>query len=180
MDKRLVLLASIAILTLLAGCMGSGESSGGSKEPKVNSGQLTLTGTQSDLAQATTVETQVTVEIPLEFGNVIEIMVNITVNDGEEGTDPDQVGQITLAEVDGNATGTANGGSASFDTPFTTSITVKWDGTDYMAQRWNLNIPVTIAAGPDQWIGPFIWSGTPDRGFSYNLEITYQYHEDDV
>ncbi len=180
MDKRLVLLASISVLTLLAGCMGSGESSGGSKEPKVNSGQLNLTGTQSDLAQIEPVETEVTVEIPLDFGDVIEIMVNITVNDGEEGTDPDQVGQMTLSEIDGNATGTANGGTASPESPFTTSITVTWDGTEYMAQRWNLNIPVTIVAGPDQWIGPIFWRGVADRGFSYNLEITYKYHEDDV
>lgn len=179
MKKWIFALVSVALLTFFSGCLGSGGDSGGTDEPTVRGGSLNLTGSHTSLAQINPVETELAVDIPLDYDNVIKITVNITINDGDENTDPDTVGMMTLSEVDGNNSGTANGGSASPGTPFTSSITVEWDGTNYMDKRWNLLIPVTIVAGPDQWIGPFIWRGVPDEGWTYELGINYEFHEEE-
>jgi hypothetical protein len=181
MYRKWIMLASVAVLVLLAGCLGSDDGSGGGgDEPVIGNGELSQAGTHTGLAQISPVETEVTVPITLDYDTVIGIMVNITIVDGDDGTDPDQVGTITLSEVEGTATGTANGGTASPGSEFVTSILVEWNETGYMSGRWDLHIPVSIVAGPDTWPGPFLWTGVPDNGFSYDLVITYRYHEEEA
>ncbi len=180
MDKGSLIFVSVALIALLSGCLGSGGGGGGEKEPVVNTGTLTLTNRPTGLAQAQPEELTNTVDINLEFANVISIMVNVTIEDGDEGTNPDQIGEIALSEVDGNHTSTIQGGSAPPGEPYFTSIVVDWDGTTYMNTQWQLSMTVSLVAGDDTWIGPFLWVGTPDNGFTYTLEITYLYHEESI
>lgn len=179
MNRKLFVFASVALLTLLAGCLGSDDEGGGTEEPVEMSGMLNQTGTQTGLAQIEPELIEATIPITLDFEMVTGITINISVEDNDDGTDPDQVQEITLTEEDGNTTGSANGGAARPGTPFTTSLSVEWDGKNYMGGRWNLVIPVSIVAGPDQWPGPLIWNGVPDRGFSYEIEIAYHYHQEE-
>jgi hypothetical protein len=182
MKKRLVLLASIGVMVLLAGCLGGGDEEKKEEEPIVNTQTLTLTGTQTGLAQAQPESIAVDITIPLDYENVVMIQVNISVDDNDMDTNGDQVGEMTLTEEEegGNYTGTANGGTTTAGDPVLSQIVVEWDGTMYMSQRWVLNIPVTINAGEDTWPGPMLWVGTPDNGFRYTLEITYQYHDSEM
>jgi hypothetical protein len=80
-------------------------------------------------------------------------------------------------EGEPNAT-QVNGGNAAPGSDFTTTVTKEWQNGVYLSSEWELHLPVTIDAGDDQWPGPFIWRGIPDRGFSYTLDITYEYHDE--
>jgi len=165
----------VVIAVAFSGCLG-GESKG-EKEPNyvVMTDSMDLAGTQTGLAQATPSDVFVSVPIQLDFETVIKIQVNITVDDNDANTKPDQVGTIELREVvtegEPNAT-TTNGGN----TPLTQQIVVEWNSPEYLSSNWELYIPVTLNGGDDTWPGPFIWRGVPDRGFSYSLQITYEYH----
>ncbi|MGA1819744.1 MAG: hypothetical protein ACMUHU_01915 [Thermoplasmatota archaeon] len=174
---KLLWLAPIILVAAVAfsGCLG-GESKGES-EPDyiVQTDGMELAGSQTGLAQATPTEVFIVVPIQLDFETVIKLQVNISVEDNDEGTNPDQVGAMELREVvtEGEANSTnVNGGN----TPVTQQIVVEWKSPEYLSSNWELYIPVTLNGGEDTWPGPFIWRGVPDRGFSYSLEITYEYH----
>ena len=164
----------LTVGVLFAGCLGGG-GDGGEKEPVEKTETLQFSGSQDVLAQATPVETSASATISLNFENVIELTINITVDDGDADTETDIVGKVILNETGAgsNYTSSVNGGN----TPMTKQITIKWDGTKYMGTNWLLFIPVTCNAGPDTWPGPLIWRGVPDYGFSYSLDVTYVYHE---
>ncbi len=180
MKKAIILVASIAIMTFLAGCIGSSDDNKKEAEATVGSSSFQLTGNPTGLAQITPEKLSTTVDINLDYSNVIKISVLYSVEDGDPNTNADQVDQLALAETgeEGNYSGTGQGGNANPGTPVTGNITIEWDGTNYMMDRWSMDINVTIIAGEDQWIGPLIWRGVPDTGFSYTLDISYEYHEE--
>lgn len=176
---KLQWLLPVALIAAVAfsGCLGGGGSNGnGDPEYEVGQDGLQLTGTQTGLAQATPVEINVNVPIQLDMDMIIKIQINITVEDGDADTNADTVGMMELTEVvtegEGNVT-TITGGTTPFAPP---PVVMEWQNGEYLGSQWSLFIPVTIEAGDDTWPGPFIWSGIPDRGFSYTLDITYEYH----
>jgi len=177
MDKRMALLASVGLLVLFAGCMGSGEESKSEPEMEVKTSMMApISGVQSGLSQAQPDTVVANVPIVLDFQQVTKIQVNITVEDGDADTNDDTVDTMTLMEETGNVSATGSGGTAG-TSPVTSQIEIEWDGTTYLSERWVLEIPVTINGGDDQWIGPLIWRGIPDRGFTYTLDVYYEYHE---
>ena len=180
MKKGLILIASIAIMTLLAGCLGSSDDTKEEAEATVGSSSFQLNGHPTGLAQITPEELSKMVDINLDYSNVIKITVLYSIEDADENTEGDKVEPVTLEETgeEGNYNATGQGGTATPGTPITGNITIEWDGTTYMSDRWSLDIIVIIAAGEDQWIGPLIWRGVPDTGFTYTLDITYEYHEE--
>ena len=167
----IVLVAAVAF----SGCLG-GESKGeGEPEYNVMRDGMELAGSQTGLAQSQPADVFIAVPIQLDFETVIKLQINISVQDNDEGTNPDQVGTMELREVvtEGEAnTTTVNGGN----TPVTQQITIEWKAPEYLSSNWELHIPVTLHGGDDTWPGPFIWRGVPDQGFGYSLEITYEYH----
>lgn len=178
MDKKLALLGTVALLVFLAGCMGSGEETDDGPEMEEKKAMLApISGVQSGLAQATPELVVANVPIILDFQKVTMIQVNITVEDGDENTNDDKVDTMTLSEETGNVSKEGQGGTAG-SSPVTSQITIEWDGTQYLSERWVLEIPVTINGGDDTWIGPLIWRGVPDRGFKYHLDVYYEYQEE--
>ncbi|MBN1389291.1 MAG: hypothetical protein JXA22_01470 [Candidatus Thermoplasmatota archaeon] len=167
----IVLLAAVAF----SGCLGGGDGGDDQPEYTVMSDTMDLSGTQTGLAQATPVDIFAVVPVLLEYDTVIKMQVNISVLDNDVDTEADSVGTIELNEVvtegEGNST-TINGGN----TPVTQQLVVEWQNGEYLSSSWEIYIPVTMNAGADQWPGPFIWSGVPDRGFSYSIQITIEYH----
>ncbi|MFW3147147.1 MAG: hypothetical protein ACMUIE_10090 [Thermoplasmatota archaeon] len=175
MKVQLAVPIALAMVSLLiAGCLGGGgEDKKGPDMIVFNSG-MELAGSQQGLAQAAPEDLYIDVPINLDFDNVIKLTINITVEDGDEGTIADTVGQMELTSGEGgNGTVTINGGR----TPLTQMAVVEWDGTEYVGTQWTLHIPVTIEGGEDTWPGPFIWRGIPDQGFRYMLEVSYDYHD---
>ncbi|MFO8050819.1 MAG: hypothetical protein R6V01_03880 [Thermoplasmatota archaeon] len=155
----------------LAGCLG-GDSDGESEpEYEVKNTGMQLTGNEQGLAQAQPVQLESEVDISLEFDNIIKLTVNVTVEDGDIDTQPDEVGEIVLSN--GNISESVNGGN----TPVDQQLVVEWDEENYLGMDWTLTLPVTIKGGEDQWPGPFIWRGVPDNGYTYTLDITYEFHD---
>jgi len=167
----------LAAAVFLAGCLGGGGEDEKEPEYETFSDGMTQTGSEVGLAQIEAVELETVVGISLSFERVIKLQINISVVDGDPDTEADTVGTMTLRPIGGEGEGIpVNGGS----TPLTQSVTVEWnpDGGEYLNTTWELVIPVSIKAGPDQWPGPLIWRGIPDRGFSWTAEISYLYHEE--
>ncbi len=166
----------LASAVIFAGCLGGGGE--GEKEPEyvTFSDGMQLTGSEVGLAQIEPVDLEAVVGISLSFDRVIKMQINISVEDGDPDTQVDTVGSMTLrpAEGEGEAI-TINGGN----TPLTQTVTIEWkpDTGEYINSTWELVIPVSIKAGEDQWPGPLIWRGIPDRGFSWTVDVNYDYHE---
>ncbi|MBN1539057.1 MAG: hypothetical protein JW939_02850 [Candidatus Thermoplasmatota archaeon] len=173
---KLQWLVPIVLLTAVAisGCLGGDD--GGDDEPDyiVKTDTMDLTGIQTGLAQATTTDVSAVVPIPLDYDTVIKLQVNISIEDNDESTEADSVGTMELRETggEGGNSSSVNGGN----TPVRQQIVVEWQNGEYLSTQWELHIPVTLKAGEDQWPGPFIWSGVPDRGFAYSIQVTYEYH----
>jgi hypothetical protein len=176
---KLQWLLPIALITAVAfaGCLGGESKEEGEPMYEVFTDSMELVGGQTGLAQASPVEIYANVPIQMDFDRIIKIQINISVEDGDDQTNPDSVGMMEFSEVvtegEGNVT-TVNGGN----TPLSTQVVVEWQSGEYLGAQWNLYIPVTIEGGADTWPGPIIWRGVPDRGFGYSLEVTYEYHEE--
>jgi hypothetical protein len=166
---------------VFAGCLGGDSKSNEEPEYEAFTSGMNLVGAQDGLSQAVPVELTALVPVTLDYERVIKIQINITIADGDPDTNPDTVGNMELRETategEPNAT-TINGGNASPGADFETSVVIEWQNGEYLNSRWEIFIPVTIDSGGDQWPGPVIWRGIPDRGFTYALDITYEYHED--
>lgn len=171
----LIPVALMVMASAFAGCLGGGSDGGSAPEYDVKMDEMHLTGGQPGLAQAQPVDLNLVVPIGLDFDNVIKITINITVEDGDEGTEPDQVGEMILTQTgdESNNSVTVNGGN----TPVIQQMVLEWDGVEYLGTEWVLDLSVTINGGQDQWPGPFIWRGIPDQGFTYILDVSYDFHD---
>lgn len=168
----LVPIVLIVIGASIAGCLGGDSEGGGEPQYEVKSTGMQLANNEQGLAQASPVQLPTQTQFNLEFDNVIKLTVNITVEDGDLDTDPDQVGEITLDGGENN-TATVPGGN----TPVTQSITIEAEEGSYLSMNWTVSFIVTINGSPDQWPGPIIWRGIPDRGYSYVMDISYDFHD---
>ncbi len=170
MKAYVLIAAALLIAVLLSGCLG-GDDKKEDKAPVIIGGSQQVSGSGSGLAQATPEVITSTLDIIIDQTDVISITVNVTVDDGDADTNPDTVQDASFSS-EGNLSATGGGGT----TPASFQLKIEWDGTNYLPSSWTFTITVSCVASDDQWPGPLIWRGIPDRGFSYNLDITYEYH----
>jgi hypothetical protein len=176
MYRNIIILGLAIVLTLgTTGCLDEGGGGGGGGGGKEVAGNFTVQGSVDALAQSSSVSASADEDISLGQGDIIEISFDISVEDGDADTDSDQVTEITISEMkEGSSYNmTSKGGS----TPYKGNLTIKWDEDTKMSGEWKVSITVECNPGPDQWPGPLIWSGVPDRGFSYTIDVTYKYTE---
>jgi len=170
MKTYVLIAAALLVAVLLSGCLG-GDDKKEDKPPEVMGGSQQVSGSGSGLAQATAEVITSTLDVNIDQTDVISITVNVTVDDGDANTNPDTVQDASFSS-EGNMSATGRGGT----TPSSFQLKIEWDGTNYLPSSWTFTISVSCEASDDQWPGPLIWTGTPDRGFSYDLDITYEYH----
>ncbi len=170
MKTHVIIAAALLVAVLLSGCLG-GDDKKPDKPPVVMGGSQQVSGSGSGLAQATTEVITSTLDVNIDQTDIISITINVTVEDGDANTNPDNVNEASFSS-EGNMSATGGGGA----TPSSFQLKIEWDGTNYLPSGWTFTMSVTCAASDDQWPGPLIWRGIPDRGFIYGLDITYQYH----
>ncbi len=107
------------------------------------------------------------------------IVFNITITDvaGSENPDTpeDDVKQVIFSEKgeEANYNVTLSGGTTTFER----QVVVDWDEENLIGGAWEITMMVTCNPDEDQWIGPLIYRGYQDYGFSYRIEVSYQYQD---
>jgi hypothetical protein len=170
MKPYIPVVVALLIAVMLSGCLG-GDDKKDPRPPEVMGGSQQASGSGSGLAQITPEVITSSLDVNLDQTDLISITVNVTVEDGDADTNPDSVQEASFAS-EGNLSATGGGGT----TPAAFQLKIEWDGTTYLPSSWTFTISVSCVASDDQWPGPLIWRGIPDRGFSYDLDITYEYH----
>jgi len=175
-----VLIALTISIVLISGCLGSSGDEGGDGggEVPTSSAQTQQAGSINGLAQSVPEEVQGTVTVTIDNDSPVRITFNISVEDGDANTNPDNVESITVTagEGGGNNTATITGGN----TPLTKQHTVEWDGKEPLPTTYSFDFTVTLEASDDQWPGPLIWRGIPDRGVSILIEVNYDYLDESL
>ena len=170
MRKWVLLMVTIVILTVFAGCLGGGEE-GGTRSPEMVTAKGT-TGAEGQvelLAQNLPESATETVTIPIPEGNITGINFIISVEDGDDGTNPDEVS----GDLEG--AGGYNNTLPSGQTPYRATVDLKAKEGQELPSSWTLTLNVVCHASDDTWPGPQLWLGTPDNGFSYNVTVNYKY-----
>ncbi len=132
-------------------------------------GTTSAEGTVETLAQTSPETVTETVELHIPEDKITGVDFVIKVEDGDEETNPDEVsGSIDSA---GSYTETLQQGK----TPYTSTVNIKPLEGLFLPATWTITLEVVCHASDDQWPGPFMWIGTPDHGFSYNVSAKYSY-----
>jgi len=132
-----------------------------------------IDGTIDTLAQATPETVTGEVQVVIGQENILRIRMNLTIEDGDENTNPDNIEYIILRREDGGESQEIT--DPGRDTPYSTSIELNYQGDEDFASTWVFEITVTCNAGDDTWIGPFIWHGVTDHGIVYHIDGNYDY-----
>jgi hypothetical protein len=165
----------IMTLTLITGCLGSDDSgSDNDMTDRYLQDTFEMDGHLDGWAQASpeTISEEVHFEVP--SGSVSRIVINVTVEDGNENTGVDTVDKIRMWRETGEEPSDikeADGG----DTPYHTSIEFEYSREDDGANWWIVEVTSTLIAGEDQWIGPFIWQGVTDDGVDFHIDASIEY-----
>jgi hypothetical protein len=168
MKIGLVIILALTIMT--AGCLGGGEDDGGEPPEMVEAKGTTGTeGVVETLAQAQPEPASETVELTIHEGNLTSIDFTIKVEDGDDGTNADEVSGSL------DSPGGFNETLAQGQTPYTKIINIKAGEDQTLPNQWTISLDVVCHASDDTWPGPIMWFGTPDNGFSYNVSVTYKY-----
>lgn len=170
MRTKVLIAAALLFAVMLSGCLG-GDDKKDPGPPEVRGGSQQVSGSGSGLAQINPEVITSTLDITIDQTDLISITVNVTVEDGDPDTNADTVEEASLSSEE-NISATGGGGT----TPASFQLKLEWDGSNYLPSGWTFTMSVSCVASDDQWPGPFIWRGIPDRGFTYNLDITYEYH----
>ena len=170
MRTKVLIAVALLIAVLVSGCLG-GDDKKGNEPPEVRGGSQQVSGSGSGLAQIDPEIITSNLDIIIDQTDLISITVNVTVEDADADTNPDSVQEASFSS-EGNLSATGGGGT----TPSAFQLTIEWDGTNYLPSSWTFTITVSCVASDDQWPGPLIWRGIPDRGFTYDLDITFEYH----
>lgn len=144
-----------------------------SEPPEIveSEGTIGAEGTVETLAQSQPETVSETVELDIPEDNITRIEFVIRVQDGDDGTKAD--------EVSGSLESTGGGGyyetlPQSY-TPYTSTINIEAPEGQSLPNNWSIFLEVVCHASDDTWLGPLMWVGTPDYGFSYNINATYKY-----
>ncbi|MCU0799857.1 MAG: hypothetical protein MUC62_09345 [Candidatus Thermoplasmatota archaeon] len=113
--------------------------------------------------------------VPLKFDNITQVIVNISILDGDDGTNPDIINNI-LFGPEKNQPVTMSGG----DTPFKGQLVYNCEKDYTPGKDWFLIIDLDTYASDDQWPGPILWRGVPDNGFELIVDIKYSYIKESV
>jgi hypothetical protein len=174
---KIVIATLIAATVLTAGCLGGGD------KPKEDNpdfvegkGTTGAAGNVEQLAQASPepVTERVDITIPLE--NVTEAVFTIVVDDAmgdesDEGTPPDDVSGTIEDAMDAGISETLPQGQ----THYSTTVTLKAKSGGSLPSVWTVTLNVVCHASASMTPGFLIWIGTPDHGFSYDINVTYKY-----
>jgi hypothetical protein len=173
MRKMVLLIIMMVILAAFAGCLGGeGKSKPKTVEMVRATGTANAEGAHELLAQASPESGSETVEITIPEGNITGVKIDVRVSDDDDGTPPDQVS----GSVGGSGGGLDyNDTLPNSPTPYTGTVSFNAGEGLYLPMNWKITIDVVCHASDSQTPGFFIWIGTPDNGFSYNVTITYTY-----
>lgn len=165
----MALLLVAAVLT--AGCLGGGDEGKPKKQEFVEAkGTTGAEGQVEALAQASPETVSTTVDLIIPQENITALDFVIKVEDGDDGTNTDQVSGGGLDGA-GGRNETIPGGP----TPYTTNINIKASEEQNLPTKWTLSLEVICEASDSRTLGIILWVGTPDYGFSYNVTVTYTY-----
>jgi hypothetical protein len=132
-------------------------------------GSIGADGTVETLAQADPVTVSETVELHIPEDNIKSIDFIIRVEDGDDGTNADEVSGSL--DSPGGHTETLQQGQ----TPYSSTINIKAPEGKFLPATWTLTLEVVCHASDSQTSGTLFWVGTPDNGFYYNVNVTYKY-----
>lgn len=178
MRKRNIVIAILIVTTVLtAGCLGGGDKPK-EETPEFIEGKGTTgtTGNVEQLAQASPEPATGTADITIPMENVTEAVFTIIVNDAmgdesDEGTPPDEVSGTVEDAMDAGITQTLPQGR----TPYKQEVIFKGKAGGSLPSVWTVTLNVVCYASESMTPGFFIWIGTPDHGFSYDINVTYKY-----
>lgn len=170
MRKWVLLMVTIVILTVFAGCLGGGDE-GGTRSPQMVTAKGTTGAEGSVAAEQSTepVPVSETVNIPIPEGNITGVSFVITVEDGDDGTNADEVS----GDLEG--AGGFNNTLPNGQTPYKATVDLKAKEGQELPSSWTITLNVVCHPSDDTWPGPLIISVNPDNGFSYNVTVNYQY-----
>lgn len=173
MKKVKIVIAFLLTSTILiAGCLGGGENGGDEPVEYVElRGTTGAEGNVETLAQDQPETVTETVDVSIPESNITGINFVIKVEDGDGGTNPDEVS----GSLDSTGGGDYNETLPKGSTPYSKTIDIKATEDHSLPSSWTLSITVVCHASNDRWPGPGLWIGTPDNGFSYNVTVTFKY-----
>ena len=132
-------------------------------------GTIGTYGTVEAFAQASPDTVTETVELHIPEDNITCLDFVIRVEDGDGGTNPDEVsGSI---DSEGRYTKTLPQGQ----TPYSSTINIMPPEGQSLPNSWTISLEVVCHASDSETTGALFWVGTPDYGFSYNVSVTYKY-----
>ena len=173
-DKRIWAGAVLSILmfTLSSGCLGGGDDDAKDEELSTYPGEFQTEGSVLLTAQAQPVTRTEEIHFDIVETEIVDITITVSVEDGDEGTDPDTVDSVRVwreTGADPDEIKEMAGGS----TPYENSVSFAMTGNENMTNWWIVELTVTCIAGEDTWPGPLIWRGVPDGGFRYHIHASF-------
>ena len=175
------LVSILIILSLGSGCIEKGKNENTDDQPQIKTTweYLNVEGTAIGDVRGDPQRTTHTIGLTVEEVSLVQIIVNITYTDGDENTEADEIHSVELRAFneEGEEAGTASipGG----DMPFSGQLILKSINGTTFDSNFEVIDECTMKAGEDRWIGPIFWVGTPDTGYDYVMDISYEYIEVD-
>lgn len=173
-DKRTGIAAALSVimLVLVSGCLGGGGGEEKDEIPSTYPGEFETEGSVLLTAQAQPVTRTEEVHFDIVETDIMDITITVSVEDGDERTNPDTVDSVRVWRETGGEPEEVKemaGGS----TPYENSVSFTMTGNENMTNWWIVELTVTCHAGEDTWPGPIIWRGVPDTGFSYHIHASF-------
>lgn len=171
----------LIILSLVSGCIDQGNEDNTDDQIRIKTAweQLNIEGSAIGDTRGEPQRTTHTISLTVEKVSLVQIIVNITYTDGDEDTEADEIHSVELRAFneEGEEAGTVSipGG----DMPFSGQLILKSTNGTTFDSSFEVIDECTMKAGEDRWIGPIFWVGTPDMGYDYVMDISYEYIEAD-
>jgi len=170
----IILLIFVIIILFVSGCLSSGKGKEGGGELVYEWEEESFYGEGSGVAQSQPYEFLESFPFSVNHDNITQMMINITIQDGDEGTNPDHIDRIEFGPMS-NEPGVVPFEINGDDTPFEAQLVFKAKEGEIFGADWYVTVQGVLYASDDQWPGPLIWRGIPDLGFMVDMEIRYEY-----
>ena len=184
MNNKILTISYVSILILISfgsGCINKDNENKSDEQPQVKTvwDYWNVEGSAIGNVRGDPQRTTHTIGLTVEEVSLVQIIVNITYTDGDENTEADEIHSVELRAFneEGEEAGTISipGG----DMPFSGQLILKSINGTTFDSNFEVIDECTMKAGEDRWIGPIFWVGTPDTGYDYVMDISYEYIEVD-